>query len=154
LQEWADAWPESRLYAPPGLASRNKKLTFSEELRDCAEPAWHEVIDQVIFHGSFVMEEVVFFHRPSSTAIFGDLIQRQYESTTKGFLGFLLRLDGMGGKTGSTPREWRATFLQRKKARQALTRVLEWQPDRLLIAHGENAHSGASDIIKNALKWI
>lgn len=32
-------------------------------------------IDQAVFRGSIAMDEVVFFHRASRTAIFGDLIQ-------------------------------------------------------------------------------
>ena len=41
---------------------------------------WQLDIDQVVFRGSFAMEEVVFFHRASRSAIFGDLIQRFPES--------------------------------------------------------------------------
>jgi hypothetical protein len=67
-------------------------------------------IEQVILHGSFAMEEVVFF--------------------------------------------WRASFLRRKEARAAREQVLRWQPEKLLIAHGMCAQSGASAIVKNALSWI
>ncbi|MDH3924279.1 MAG: DUF4336 domain-containing protein, partial [Xanthomonadales bacterium] len=62
LSEWSRRWPEARLYAPPGLAKRKPELKFDDELRDEADPAWATDIDQVIFHGSVAMEEVVFFH--------------------------------------------------------------------------------------------
>ena len=32
LGAWADAWPEARLYASPGLARRRRDLTFHAEL--------------------------------------------------------------------------------------------------------------------------
>ena len=154
LSQWAERWPEARLHAPPGLARKKLGLRFAAELGDAPDPAWAADIDQVIFRGSFAMEEVVFFHRASRTAIFGDLIQRFPESKATGWKGALMRLDGLVGPNGSTPREWRASFLRRAPARAARERVLGWQPERLLIAHGECARSGATEIVARALRWI
>jgi hypothetical protein len=100
------------------------------------------------------MEEVVFFHRPSRTAIVCDLIQRHDQRTATGWKGFLMRLDSLVGEQGSTPREWRASFLRRAPARAARQRVLDWRADRLLVAHGACASRGAAEIIERALEWI
>lgn len=154
LPVWRSRWPDARLYAPPGLALKNKDIHFDAELGDEPDPAWMSDIEQVVFRGSFAMEEVVFFHRASRTAIFGDLIQRFPEATTTGWKGMLMRLDGLVGQHGSAPREWRLSFLSRERARAARRKVLEWKPDRLLIAHGECVTSGATEIIATALKWI
>jgi hypothetical protein len=154
LAEWIERWPAARLYCPPGLANRRPDLNFDEELGDEPDPAWAADIDQVIFRGSLAMEEVVFFHRASRTAIICDLIQRHPEATMTGWKGMLMRLDSLVGKTGSTPREWRASFVRRGKARAAREKVLSWQPDRLLIAHGECAQTGATSVIDHALGWI
>ncbi|GAF96346.1 unnamed protein product, partial [marine sediment metagenome] len=93
LAEWAKRWPEARVYAPPGLAKRRPNLRFDAELGDLPDPAWAADIDQVIFRGSFAMEEVAFFHFASRTAIVCDLIQRHPEATMKGWKGMLMRLD-------------------------------------------------------------
>lgn len=154
LAEWSEHWPEARVYAPPGLAQRKPDLRFDAVLEDQPDPAWAADIDQVIFHGSLAMEEVAFFHRQSRTAIICDLIQRFPEATAKGWKGLLMRLDSLVGENGSTPREWRATFVRRSKARAAREKVLTWDPQRLLIAHGNCAQTGASPIIENALSWI
>lgn len=154
LAEWVERWPAARLYAPPGLAKRRPDLNFDEELGDEPNPAWAADIDQVIFHGSFAMEEVAFFHRASRTAIICDLIQRHPEEDMQGWKGMLMRLDSLVGKNGSTPREWRASFIRRSKARKAREKVLSWQPERLLIAHGECARTGATSVIDHALGWI
>jgi hypothetical protein len=154
LNEWADRWPDARLYAPPGLARKKTDLRFNAELGDEPDPAWAADIDQVIFRGSLAMEEVAFFHRESATAIISDLIQRHPESTISGWQGMLMRLDGLVGEHGSTPREWRASFLRRGPARAAKKKVLGWNAERLLIAHGECAQSNASEIITAALSWI
>ena len=154
LRAWADRWPDARLYAPPGLARKRADLRFHGPLQDQPDPAWQADLDQVIFRGSIAMEEVAFFHRASRTAIFGDLIQRFPETGLSGWRGALMRLDGLVGAQGSTPREWRASFLSRRRARAARRKVLGWQAERLIIAHGECASSGAAGIIAAALKWM
>jgi len=154
LSEWRERYPRARVCAPPGLARRKPQLRFDEELTDSPVPAWASDIDHVIFHGSFAMAEVAFFHRHSRTAIIGDLIQRHDEATMTGWKGLLMRLDSLVGEHGSTPREWRASFLRRARARAAREKVLGWQAERLLIAHGECAQTGATAIIDRALGWI
>ena len=154
LAEWSERFPDARVYAPPGLAKRRPNLRFDAELGDEPDPAWAVDIDQVIFRGSLFMEEVAFFHRASHTAIICDLIQRHSQATMTGLKGMLMRFDGLVGEHGSTPREWRASFLRRGKARSAREKVLGWKPERLLIAHGECAEVGASAIIEKALSWI
>jgi hypothetical protein len=154
LSEWVDRWPDALLYAPPGLARKKPKIRFDSELDDEPDPAWAADIDQVVFRGSFAMEEVAFFHRQSRTAMFCDLIQRHPESKMSGWKGMLMQLDGLVGSRGSTPREWRATFLRRGPARAARKKVLGWNAEQLLIAHGECAHTDAAKIIETALRWI
>ena len=154
LSEWASRFPDARVYAPPGLAARKPDIRFDAELGDEPEAAWADDIDQVIFRGSLAMEEVVFYHRASHTAIVCDLIQRHPEATMTGWKGWLMRLDSLVGKNGSTPREWRASFLRRAPARAARDKLLSWKPEGLLIAHGDCAQSGATGIIAKALSWI
>jgi hypothetical protein len=154
LKEWSERWPDAQLYAPPGLASRKPEVHFDTELCDVPEPAWITDIDQVIFRGSLAMEEVVFFHRASRTAIICDLIQRHEQDKMSGWKGKLMQLDGLVGEQGSTPREWRASFLRRGPARAARQKLLEWTPTRLLIAHGKCAQTGATEIIRKSLSWI
>ena len=154
LSQWIDRWPDADLFAPPGLTSKKPDLRVNAELGDEPDSGWAAEIDQVIFHGSLAMEEVAFFHRPSRTAIICDLIQRHPESSLTGWRGMLMRIDGLVGDHGSTPREWRASFLRRKAARAARDTVLGWKAERLLIAHGECAQTGATSIIEKALGWI
>lgn len=154
LAGWAERSSEALLHAPPGLAKRRPDLSFDRELGDEPDAVWADDIDQVIFRGSLAMEEVVFFHCESRTAIFCDLIQRHPEASMHGWKGMLMKLDSLVGEHGSTPREWRASFLLRSKARAARKKVLSWDPERLLIAHGECAQTNASGIIEEALSWI
>ena len=154
LGAWNRRWPAARLYASPGLARRRPDLHFDAELRDEPDPAWAAEIDQVIFHGSFAMKEVVFFHRPSRTAIVTDLIQRFDPNALHGWRAWLMRLDGLVGPDGSTPREWRLSFLNRRAVRRAKSTLLSWNPERIVIAHGECVRERGRDALEQALRWI
>jgi hypothetical protein len=154
LGKWAQAWPEARLYASPGLAARRRDLTFYAELGDTPDPAWKGQIDQVLIGGSFVMNEVVFFHRRSATCLVCDLVQRHDPDSLSGWKGTLMRLDGLVGADGSTPREWRLTFLDRTRARAAARTALGWEPERLVIAHGEWARTNGAAALRHGLRWL
>jgi hypothetical protein len=159
LKQWSEKFPEAKLYAPPGLPQRKvvQDITFDSELSDSPPEEYSSDIDQVIFRGS-LLDEVVFFHRASSTVIFGDLIQRHDPASCVGFKGWLMKMDDLVGPTGSTPREWRWSFWCNRKmhlAREALDKVVhEWKPKQLLIAHGECSQEGATEIVVKSLSWM
>ncbi len=154
LGPWAEAYPEARLHAPPGLAAKRPDLRFHAELGDTPHPAWGGAIDQVVFGGSLVMEEVMFHHRPSRTVLVCDLVQRHDPDAQGGWRGLAMRADGLVGPDGSTPREWRASFVRRKQAREALRTALAWNPERMLIAHGTCAASGGRAALARGLRWL
>ena len=64
------------------------------------------------------------------------------------------RAFGLVGEHGSTPREWRASFWRRGLTRAARARVLGWEPEQLLIAHGTCARTNAVPILARALAWM
>jgi hypothetical protein len=154
LRDWMTRWPEARVHAPPGLARKRRDLHFDAELGDEPDPAWAAEIDQTNFRGSFFMDEIVFFHRVSRTAIVGDLVQRHDPSGMSRLREAIMRLDGLVGEDGSTPRDWRVSFWRRAPARAARATVLGWKPERLVIAHGACAKEGASALLERALVWI
>ncbi len=154
LGAWQRRFPEARLYASPGLARKRPDLAFDAELSDAPESAWAEDVDQVIFRGSFFMDEVVFFHRASHTALVTDLVQRIDPRESPGWRGLLMRLDRVVGENGSTPREWRASFWNRRAGRAARDMALAWNPQRLVVAHGMGVEKDARDVLARALAWL
>ncbi len=154
LGEWKSAYPDARLYASPGLRKRRKDLAFDAELGDAPDPDWAGDIDQVLVHGSLVMTEAEFFHRASGTAIFADLIENLPPDWFKGWRGFLARLDGIAAPNPGAPREWRASFIDRGAAHEALERILAWPIERVLIAHGEPASVNGAAFVREAFGWL
>jgi Domain of unknown function (DUF4336) len=154
LGEWKAAYPEARLYASPGLRRKRRDLAFDAELGNAPDPAWAADIDQVLMLGSFVMTEVVFFHRASRSALFADLIQDFSPDWFSGWRGWLARLDGIVAPKHGAPREWRASFLDRRAARATLGRILAWPIDQVLIAHGEPVSTNGALFVRRAFAWL
>jgi hypothetical protein len=154
MREWKVAYPQAQLYASPGLVRRIKDLRFDTVLDDGPDPAWAADIDQVRMSGSFALTEIVFFHRKSRTAIFADLIQNFPPGWFKGWRGFVARLDGITASDPGAPREWRFSFRNRKAARKALARILAWQPEQLVIAHGDMVRQDGTAFIRKAFRWL
>ncbi|MGH6863353.1 MAG: DUF4336 domain-containing protein, partial [Methylocella sp.] len=110
LQDWKVAYPESQLWGPQSTIKKRSELTFREALKDSPPPEWSPVIDQAWFRGSFAMDEIVFIHCPSATAIVADLIQTFSDHFLRehwGWWRFLARLDGLTQDQACAPLEWR-----------------------------------------------
>jgi hypothetical protein len=154
LGDWKSTYPAARLYAPPRLRRKRKDLAFDGELGDAPEPGWAADIDQVVVLGSFMLTEVVFFHRRSQTALFADLIQNFPRDWFKGWRGVLARLGGIVAPNPGTPSDWRSTFINRRAARIALRRIFAWHIERVLIAHGDPAPVNGAAFVRRALSWL
>jgi hypothetical protein len=154
LAEWVAAWPSLRLYAPPGLAHKRRDLRFVPELTDEPPPEWREEIDQVRIEGSIFMTEVIFFHRPSSTCLVGDLIQKHDGPGKSAWLRWLWKLGGVAGADGGTPLDGRLSFVHRAATREAVSRVLAWAPERLVIAHGACSMASGTEVLRRAFRWL
>jgi hypothetical protein len=153
LGEWNAAYPQARLYASPGLRKKRKDLRFDDELGDKAAPEWVADIDQVLMRGSF-LTEAVFFHRSSGTALFTDLLQNFPPDWFKGWRGVLARLDGIVAPCPGAPREWRASFFDRRAARAALRMILAWPIERVLVAHGESPTANGAAFVRRGFAWL
>ncbi|WP_150467655.1 DUF4336 domain-containing protein [Francisella sp. SYW-9] len=155
LQDWAKIFPDAKIYASPGLRDKRKDINFKADLKDSPEPEWQDEIDQLIFKGSRVMQEVVFFHKPSKTLILTDLIENFDENYFSGFKGLIAKLSGIVAPNGKTPIDWRMSFFfGKKRARECFERILAWQPERIIVAHGKNIEINAVDFLKKSFKWL
>ena len=154
LGEWAERYPQARLYASPGLAQKRPDLHFHAELGDQPDPSWGDDVDLAAFRGSAFVEEFVFFHRPSRTVLVCDLVQRFAPGQVGGLTEVFMRLWGLVGENGTTPLEWRLSFYPRAPARAARRKALAWNPERLVVAHGMCAAENGRDVLDNGLRWL
>jgi hypothetical protein len=154
LSPWQAAYPGAQLYAPPGLRQRRPDLAFDGDLADGPGHPWSDEIDQVHFAGNKIAVEVVFFHRPSRTALFADLIQQLDPASLKGWRRLIARLDLMTGDAPQTPRKFRLAFTDRKAARAALARITAWPTRRVLMAHAPPVLDDGQAFLTRTFAWL
>lgn len=160
IPEWKKRYPEALAWSSPGVekraASQNIPVSFDRALEDHAPSLWSEDIGQLIFKGSRVLEEVVFFHKSSRTLILTDLIENfEPKKTTSRFYKGLYKLAGTADPDGKTPVDLRATFKGRKQeAYQCYQRMLDWQPEKIILAHGRWYDTDGTAELKRAFRWL
>jgi hypothetical protein len=155
IQDWAALFPSAKVYSSPGLEEKRKDIAFDHALSDTAEVAWKYEIDQLIFKGSKVMEEVVFFHKESKTLILTDLVENFHPDHFKGLRKVLARITGIISPNGRTPLDWRVSFIFNKaKARVCLQKIINWNPKRIIISHGECIEHDAITFLKKSFSWL
>ena len=154
LAEWKAAYPQATLYAAPGLAARRPDLAFDAELSDAPPAAWAGEIDQVVVRGNAITAEVVFFHRPSRTAIFTDLIQHFPRGWFTGWRALVARLDLMTADEPQVPRKFRAAFTDRRAARASIQRMLDWPTQKVVMAHGPVIERDGQAFLARTFRWL
>ncbi|MGH7813718.1 MAG: DUF4336 domain-containing protein [Candidatus Binataceae bacterium] len=160
LGEWKKTFPNAKLWGLPSVIRKRPDLNFTGALADDPPEEWRGEIDQTVFRGSPAMDEVVFFHRASRTAIFADLIENfsmEFLRTTPGWKGWrtaVAKLWKITEPHGYAPLEWRLSFIRRAPARAALARVLGWAPVNAVMAHGTIQRGNAVEFIRKSFTWL
>jgi hypothetical protein len=159
IPAWKQRYPRATAWASPGVRERARSqkidVPFDADLGDEAPPSWAEDLGQLIFRGSRFMEEVVFFHRASSTLILADLVMALEPERLRPHLRWVFK-PARAMWPGQTPFEVQATAWGRKpQARACYQRLREWQPRRVLFAHGRCfLDDDASARLERAFAWL
>jgi hypothetical protein len=156
LAAWHTLFPEAQVWAPrpTPFTLKNGDLPFSGLLGDRAPEGWVEDFDQLAFKGNPLIEEVLFFHKQSRTVILDDLIQVHPIVIHRPFRNALLRLGGVAYPNGGVALDIRLSFIRRNLARQSLQKLLSWDFDRLIIAHGPCIEQDAKAFVTQAFRWL
>ena len=150
--DYVAAYPACELFLAPGLERKRPDLKIAGVLGDAAHPAWANEIDQGLIRGVPLMNEVVFLHRPTRTLLTSDLVFNiGCDSPALTRWGF--RLLGGYGRFGTTVLE-RLFVRDRPAARASLERVLAWDFDRVVLAHGQVLEHGGRDGLRRAYAWL
>jgi hypothetical protein len=141
LESWTEFYPDAQVWKARALG-------------DLPPLAWKADIDQMLFRGSFALSEVEFFHRRSRTLIVGDFIQNFQPRRGRPMRNALLRL---GGIQGGAPRDLRFSFLGKQRRRlgqESLRKMLSWDFDKLVVAHGDCVQCDAKTFVERSFRWL
>ncbi|MCC6711984.1 MAG: DUF4336 domain-containing protein [Candidatus Dadabacteria bacterium] len=151
--EFSAAFPDARLYVAPGLEEKRKDLGFHGILTEEPEPFWEDSLEQHVFQGIPAVNEVVFFHPASRTVIFTDLVFNFSSGLTPGQKLFAL-LYGVYDKTAVSRLTRYILLGDRKRARRSADRILEWDFDKVVLAHKDIVHEGGYEAVKKAFEKL
>jgi hypothetical protein len=159
IAAWKRRYPQATAWASPGVSRRaagqHVEVTFDADLGDAPPPAWAEAIDQMLFHGSRAIQEVVFLHRCSATLILADLIENFEAAKLPTAMRWIARLGGVLDPDGKAPLDLRLSYLGHKaEARNCLRRMLAWHPQRVVLAHGRCYFDNAAAELRRAFAWL
>ncbi len=156
LADWHTLFPAAQMWAPrPTLFTlRRGRLPLTGILGDAPESDWAGDLDQLAFKGNPLIEEVLFWHRASRTVILDDLIQVHPQMRGKPLRNTLVKAEGVTAPHGGVGLDIRLSFTHRELARKSLARLLSWDFDRLIIAHGPCVEKDAKLFVERAFAWL
>lgn len=154
LADWADAYPDARVHAAPGLTHQLAETPIHSTIDDNPDPSWAGMVDQKVVRGNRITTEVVFFHRESGTVLVTDLVQQIPKDWYSGWRALVARLDLMTAPIPSVPRKFRMATTNKAAAREGVRHILEWSFDRLVMAHGAPMQTGGKEALRQAFGWL
>jgi hypothetical protein len=159
IPEWSRTYPHAVTWASPGVreraASQKLAVHFQKDLGDEPPVEWRRELDQLLFLGSSVLREVVFFHRASRTLILADLIENFELDRVAAPWRWLLQMTGSVHPDGKAPIDMRMTFRNgRNEARKCRERMIAWQPERVVLSHGKWYERDGVAELRRAFRWL
>jgi hypothetical protein len=152
--DWAAAYPAAALYGVPGLPEKRPDLSFAAVLRgDERDLPWSSSLAHRLVEGAPIMNEVAFFHRASGTLLVSDLafnIGPDSPWLTRTLCRAIRQYDRL---------EWswakRRLFARDRDALQrSVTALLDWEPERVVLAHGRIVEDAAATRLRAAFGWL
>ena len=149
---FARRFPDAALLGAPGLGAKRPDLDMDATLPEGADPKWNGSLDAALVEGAPLLNEVVFLHRPTRSLIASDLafnIGPESPRATRWAFRLLASYDRFG-----PTRLERLLMRDRAAARRSLERILAWDFDRVVIAHGRVLDSGGRDALAAGYAWL
>jgi len=151
VAEWARAYPSASVSACPGLQGKRSDVTFGRVLGDEAPAEWQDSLQQVVFGAIPMLSEVVFFHPDTKTLISSDLVMNlaSHGSALTRAAAFCM------GNTAPGPTLLERLLVRdRKAARAQLDRMLAWEPERIVLAHGDMVAADGAKVLQQGYRWL
>lgn len=144
-------WPGALLHGPAKLQAKRSDLRFDGLLSDTPHPDWAQDLVPVTIEGS-LLGETMFYHPRSKSLITADLLEN-FHHCDHAPTRWYLQLGGIYGRAGWHPL-LRLTYVNRRKARASMARLLALPFERVLVAHGEDVTQDPQRVVREGLAWL
>ncbi len=152
VRDYYVVYRDAKIFSTPGLAEKRSDLRFYNALADKPYDAWKDVLEHILFAGAPALNELVFFHKPSKTLILTDLACNVGPDSAPG-LRTWVKLNGQYGVFGPT-RAVKMMFKDKARAQRSLLQVVNWDFDKVVLAHGDIVTEQAKVKFMRAFQWL
>ena len=148
-----ERYPNAMLWASPALRNAKSALPVDAWL-DETEPPWSAELCPLMIEGVPKADELVFLHVPSKTLIVTDLLF-QIRYPVNAMTKLVLWMAGTNRGKLAQSRLWRSVTKDRAAAGRSVEKMLEWEFERVVLAHGDLVDGGdARARTRDALWWM
>lgn len=157
VTDFQSLYPDAETFLCPGLERKRRDIPFDWILGNRPDPRWGGDLEVAVIQGTRHIWEVPFFHRPSGTLLLVDLLENigdDFEHPTSRLLRFWWKgIFRMWNNPKAAP-EYQMGWGDREAVSRGLNRVLDWNADRVVLAHGNLIEGNVNEILKRAWRSV
>ena len=152
VSDFQSHYPDAETFLCPGLEYKREDLKFDWILDDHPDPRWNSEFDQVVIQ-TRIISEVAFVHKNTGTLILVDLLENIGDDYTHE-AGLLLKfwwkaVFKMWNNPKAAP-EYQLGWGDKDVVKKGLEKILSWNFDRIILAHGNLIESNAKAVLIKA----
>ena len=157
VNDFQQQYPEAETFICPGLERKRPDIRFDWVLGNKPDARWEDTLDQVLIQGTRFIWEVAFFHKPSQTLILVDLLENigdDYQHQAGLYLRFWWKLIFRMWNNPKAAPEYQMGWGKKNIVKIGLHKILSWNAERVILAHGEKIESNVNNILRTAWKKV
>lgn len=157
VTDFQQSYPDVETFICPGLERKRPDIKFEWILGNVPDPRWEKEIDQVLVRGTRFIWEAAFFHKPSKTLVLTDLLENigdNYQHHTGLLIQFWWKIIFKMWNNPKPAPEYQIGWGNKRIVKECLSRILAWQADRIIIAHGELVEKNVNEILVSAWQKV
>lgn len=159
ISKFKSVYSDAKVFAAPGLESKRQDIKI-DKILDRGKIGSKDEIEYFLFEGFQILDlkgasplnEIVFLHRESQTLILTDTafhFDESFSITTQ----LTMRLIGGYKKLEPSILEKLATR-EKAKVKNSIQKVLEWDFERVIMAHGTIIENQGKEKLKKGYDWL
>jgi hypothetical protein len=154
LGEYRSLFPDATFWAP-ALLLRQRRSIIDRVIDETVRPPWFGEMPHLTLQGLLTFDESIFFHVSTRTLIVADLLTnaragQQTPAPTR--MGY--RFLGLNGDLKVFPILRRLGLANRASLRNAARQIYDWNPSRLIVAHGAPLTENVPALLQAAFRWL
>ena len=153
VSDFQSLYPDAETFLCPGLEKKRDDLKFDWILGNRPDPRWESELEQLFIQGTTFISEVAFLHQESKTLILVDLLENigdDYTHEASLLLKFWWKAVFKMWNNPKAAPEYQMGWGDKKIVKAGLEKILSWDFERIIIAHGNLIETNAKSVLMKA----